>query len=113
MGETLDFKRDVNRKLYFVDESREHGAKLELRTFEWLVNRYTSPGDTILDPMSGIGTVHFAATIDRRTWAIELAERFVEIQHMNMDKLDHTCLGRKTQRYHFLTAICRRGKFKN
>jgi modification methylase len=87
MGEILDFKRDVQRKKYFVRESLEHGAKLEVRTLRWLVERYTKPGDTILDPMSGIGTIHLAATMGRNTLAIELSPRFVEIQKLNIDKL--------------------------
>jgi modification methylase len=90
MGEVLDFLTDVERKRYFVDESKEHPAKLEIRTFRWLVERYTQPGDVILDPMSGIGTVHLAATMRRPTIAIELSPRFVEIQKLNIAKLDKT-----------------------
>jgi len=91
MGERLNFPRDTERYRNFVRESTEHPAKLEIRTFAWLVEQYTKPGDTILDPMSGIGTVHWAATMGRNTVAIELVPRFVEIQRMNIEKLrtDH------------------------
>ena len=84
---TLPYPTDSLRYQHFVPESKEHGAKLELRTFIWIVEQYTSPGDTILDPMSGIGTVHWAATMGRRTIAIEIASRFVEIQQMNIEAL--------------------------
>lgn len=88
MGEVLsNFGRDSERDKFFVPESKEHQAKLELRTFAWLVEKYTKPGDTILDPMSGIGTVHYAATMGRNTIAIELVERFCQIQHLNLAKL--------------------------
>lgn len=87
MGEFLDYPLDSLRYKYFVRESAEHGAKLEIRTFQWLVERYTKPGDTILDPMAGVGTVHWAATLGRNTIAIELGERFREIHKMNIEAL--------------------------
>ena len=87
MGEYLDYQRDTLRYKYFVGESKEHQAKLELRTYEWLVEKYTEPGDIILDPMSGIGTVHFAASMGRSTIGIELSPRFAEIQRMNIEMI--------------------------
>lgn len=88
MGEILDFPRDNLRRKYFVQESTQHQAKLEIRTFLWLVDEYTQEGETIIDPMSGIGTVHMAATKGRDTIAIELSPEFVEIQHMNVAKIN-------------------------
>lgn len=90
MGEILDFKTDSERYKYFHEASKEHPAKLEVRTFRWLVERYTKPGDTILDPMAGIGTVHLAATMGRNTIAVEINPRFVEIQHLNIQRLNET-----------------------
>ncbi len=87
MSETLNFPRDVERRKYFVQESVEHPAKLEIRTYRWLVEKYTKPGHIILDPMSGIGTVHLAALMDRHTTGIEISDRFVEIQQQNIEKL--------------------------
>ena len=88
MGEILDYPRDNLRRKYFVQESTQHQAKLEIRTFMWLVDRYTKEGETILDPMSGIGTVHMAATKKRDTIAIELSPEFVAIQHKNIIKIN-------------------------
>lgn len=90
MGEILDFPRDVDRYKYFIKDSNKHQAKLELRTFKWLVEKYTQPGDTILDPMSGIGTVHYAATMRRHTIAIEISPEFVGIQWQNVQMLQET-----------------------
>jgi len=87
MGEVLDFPRDNLRYKYFVRESNQHQAKLECQTFQWLVEKYTNPGDTILDPMSGIGTVHLAATMGRNTIAIEISPEFVGLQWENVQKL--------------------------
>lgn len=88
MGEILNYPRDILRRKYFVPEHTEHQAKLEVQTYIWLVEKYTSPGDIILDPMSGIGTVHFAATMGRHTVGIEISERFYEIQQWNLAKFD-------------------------
>lgn len=83
----LDYPRDNLRFQYFVRESVEHGAKLEIQTYEWLIHEYTKLGDVILDPMSGIGTVHYAILSRRHTIGIELHDRFVEIQYSNVKKL--------------------------
>jgi len=85
--QVLDFPRDNLRFQYFVRESVEHGAKLEIQTYEWLVGEYTKRGDTILDPMAGIGTVHYAIISGRHTMGIELHDRFMEIQQLNITKL--------------------------
>ena len=88
MGEILNFPRDNLRRALFVQESTEHQAKLEIRTFMWIVEKYTLPGETIIDPMSGIGTVHMAATVGRNTIAMELSPRFVELQRLNIVKIN-------------------------
>jgi SAM-dependent methyltransferase len=90
MGEILNYPRDILRRKYFVQESVEHQAKLEIQTFKWLVEHYTTPGDVILDPMSGIGTVHFAATMGRHTIAIEISDRFFDLQQMNIQRMQET-----------------------
>jgi modification methylase len=94
MGEYLDFPRDSERYKYFHRESREHGAKLELRTFKWLVEKYTKPGDTILDPMSGIGTSLYACTMGRKVINIEINPQFVAIQRLNAETLSETTGGK-------------------
>jgi len=86
----LNYPRDVERYKYFVRESTEHGAKLELRTFRWLVETFTKVGDIILDPMAGIGTAFLAATMGRNVVCIELSGRFVEIQRLNIAELNRT-----------------------
>jgi modification methylase len=90
MSEYLDFPRDNERYKYFNRESREHGAKLELRTFKWLVERYTKPGDMILDPMAGIGTSLYACAMGRKVINIEINPEFVAIQRLNAETLSET-----------------------
>lgn len=84
MGETLPYPRDAYRYKLFVKDSNQHQAKMEIRTYIWLMNRYTNPGDTILDPMSGVGTVHLARWAQRNTIGIELMPNFVALQEQNL-----------------------------
>ena len=81
----LDFPTDKDRSKYFVRD--RHGAKLNLHTFIWLVEQYTNIGDTILDPMSGSGTVHFANLMGRHSIACEISEEYVITQNENLEKL--------------------------
>lgn len=81
----LEYPRDTLRYKYFVKESNTHQAKMELRTFKWIVEKYTKPGDTILDPMSGVGTVHFANFMGRPSIAVELVPDFVQLQRDNIE----------------------------
>ena len=90
MGEYLDFPRDSERKKLFHEDSREHGAKLEIRTFRWCVERYTKAGDYILDPMAGIGTALLAATMGRKVICIEINPEFTEIMRKNAETLSKT-----------------------
>lgn len=83
----LPWSKDNLRYKYFARESNEHQAKMELRTYQYCVSKYTKPGDTILDPMSGTGTVHFANYMGRNTVGIELVPRFVELQKANLEYL--------------------------
>jgi modification methylase len=83
----LPYPRDALRYKYFVRESNQHQAKMELRTFKRLVEMFTKPGDTILDPMSGVGTVHFANFMGRNSIAVEIVPGFVELQHLNIKKM--------------------------
>lgn len=86
-GIILEYPRDALRYKYFVKESNTHQAKMELRTFKWIVENYTSPGDVILDPMSGVGTIHFANFMGRNTVAVELVPEFVALQRKNINYL--------------------------
>ncbi len=50
-----------------------HVCPLQLDLVERLIGRYTNPGDIVLDPFSGLGTVPYqAVAMDRRGYGIEL-----------------------------------------
>ena len=81
--EWLNFPRDNLRYKWFSRRSNEHGAKLECRTLLWLMEHYTSPGDTVLDPMSGVGTSMLMACYGRDVINVEISPQFIEIQKEN------------------------------
>ena len=90
LDKVLDYPTDSDRRKYFPKEDNEsrHGATLEVRTLLWCIQNFTQPGDLIIDPMSGTGTIHIAATMGRETLAIELSPEFVETQYTNLRYLD-------------------------
>ena len=53
------------RKLYFPPEVMGHPAKANLHMIQSIVEFVSEPGQTILDPMSGTGTLLIAATMGR------------------------------------------------
>lgn len=64
-------------KQFFPDEAIAHPAKANLGMIEWIILRYTKPGDLILDPMSGtFSTAIVAAINNRNAIGVELEEKF-------------------------------------
>ena len=86
----LDFGSDLHlRNKWFTPESLAHPAKLHLGLLHWLIERYTKPGDTIADPMAGIGSILYAATLQRAVIAREIEPRWLEIAHRNAAHIYH------------------------
>lgn len=86
----LDFGSDLHlRNKWFTPESLAHPAKLHLGLLHWLIERYTKPGDTIADPMAGIGSILYAATLQRAVIAREIEPRWLEIAHRNAAHMYH------------------------
>ncbi len=88
MTKELFFPRDTTmRKGVFTAESFSHPAKLDAQLQVYLVERYTQPGDTILDPMAGSGTVLLACSLGRNVVYVELEQKFVDMAHGNWEKI--------------------------
>lgn len=69
----LDFGSDLEaRRRYFVRESFAHPAKMHLGLLTWLIERYTQPGDTLGDPMAGVGSILLAITLQRHVIARDI-----------------------------------------
>jgi len=83
-GILIDFPSDVQlRKEYFAGADKGHPAKANLIMMDWLIQRLTKVGDTILDPTSGVGSLIYATLSGRNVVNIELEKHFCEIQQLS------------------------------
>ncbi len=71
------------RYKWFCPASMAHPAKLHLGLVEWLVQQYTRPGNTIADPMAGIGSTLLAATSQRHVITREIEPHWLEMLREN------------------------------
>ena len=86
--EEITFKADKkHRDKYFSAGSFAHPAKMMLPLQRWLIERYSKPGDVILDPMAGQGTLLIACTTGRHVIMVELESKFVQMQRDNWTKI--------------------------
>ena len=53
----------------------------------WLIEHYSKPGDIILDPMCGSGTILAACSLSRNVIAVELEKKFVEMTEGNWKRV--------------------------
>lgn len=80
----LELGSDISlRYRYFTRESMAHPAKLHLGLLAWIVQRYTKPNDTILDPMAGIGSTAYAALLQRNVILRDVEPRWLALAHEN------------------------------
>jgi tRNA G10 N-methylase Trm11 len=78
--------RALRRRL-FVPDSWAHPAKLHLHLVQWLVERYTAPGDTILDPMGGIGSTLLAVLVQRDVVLYDVERRWLHLAVENARRI--------------------------
>lgn len=75
----LRYPRSV---LYFKtaeNEGKYHPTQKPLELFQYLIQTYTDPGDTVLDPCFGSGTTAVACkTLDRNFIGFEKEESFYQ-----------------------------------
>ena len=67
------------RKRLFSPEVFKHIAKANLHMLQALIEYLTEPGDTILDPFAGTGSILIASTMGRNVVMVELEEHFVDL----------------------------------
>lgn len=80
----LKFPSDVKlREKFFAPGEKGHPARANLYMMIWLIKKLTKPGDTILDPTSGVGSLMYATLLGRNVVNIELEKHFVETQQLN------------------------------
>lgn len=84
MQTILELGSDLGlRYRYFTKESMAHPAKLHLGLLAWIAARYTAPGDTIADPMAGIGSTAYAALLQRNVILREIEPKWLAFAHEN------------------------------
>ena len=74
------------RKQLFPPEVSRHIAKANMHLIQALVEYLTEPGDTILDPFGGTGTLLIARLMGRNVSLIELEPAFLGIIRDTTDK---------------------------
>ncbi len=71
---------DTNRrKELFPPEVFEHPAKANIFLVEALIEYLSEPGQTVLDPFGGTGTILIAATMGRDVVVVELEETYYNL----------------------------------
>jgi DNA modification methylase len=84
-------------KSIMPEDSKRHPAKFNTHLVEFLISRYTEPGDLVLDPMAGTGILCVIAALrGRDAICIDIEPRFyawMEMARENVEKT--TTLGRK------------------
>lgn len=80
----LDLGSDVGiRNRWFTRESYAHPAKCHLALLQFIIDRFTQPGDTIADCMAGSGSLLLAAAQQRNVILRECEPRFLAMCHAN------------------------------
>ena len=84
----LIFRSDTKqRKQRFTAKHFAHPAKMSLPLQVWLIEHYSKPGDVILDPMCGSGTILVACSLSRNVIVVELEKKFVEMTEENWKRV--------------------------
>lgn len=76
----------IRRRLFAADVFA-HPAKLHLGLLQRLIDLYTLPGDMLLDPMAGTGSLMLAATQQRNVILRDLEPEYVAMMRASMPKI--------------------------
>ena len=88
LAATIRFKNDTpTRRRLMVPESFAHPAKGHLGMWALMIERYSQPGETILDPMAGSGATLLAALMGRNVVCVELESHFVEPMRRSWERM--------------------------
>jgi SAM-dependent methyltransferase len=77
-------KRDIYQRAALFDEaSFTHHAKMNLNLVQALLDRYTDPGDLVLDPMAGTGSAFVGLLTGRRVIAGDIEAQWARLLREN------------------------------
>jgi DNA modification methylase len=78
------FKTDQPaRRRFFHPQAFSHPAKMHLGLLQRLIDLYTAPGDTLLDPMAGTGSLMLAATQMRDVILRDIQPEYIDLIHLS------------------------------
>ena len=84
----MKLKPDGNlRRQLFAPEAMIHPAKGHIGLWWEIIERHTLPGQTILDPMAGVGTTMLAALLGRNVVCVEMESHFVAPMRASWEKM--------------------------
>lgn len=82
------FPSDVEyRREVFPVEVNKHTAKANVFLIQSCIEYVSEPGQTILDPMAGTGTLMIGALVGRTVINIEISPKFYALQELARDRL--------------------------
>jgi site-specific DNA-methyltransferase (adenine-specific) len=74
------WKGMLQEQMGSLKEDRHHPTQKPVPLFKWCLEKYSKPGDLILDPFAGSGTTALAAhALDRRFVCIEREAEYCEV----------------------------------
>lgn len=80
----------LQKKSARADKDERHICPLQLEVIQRCIELWTNPGDIVLDPFAGIGSVPYVAvTMGRRGIGVELKESYFEQAKANLDIAAH------------------------
>ena len=77
----------VLRDRFFTPESYQHPAKGHLGLWWEILERYTKPGEWVLDPMAGVGATMLGALMGRNVICVEKQQHFIEPMRASWAKM--------------------------
>lgn len=84
--------RDLRALLFPYTDPTEHVAKANMHTVSALIEFVSEPGEIILDPFAGTGTILVGVTLGRQVHMIELEEHFQKVIEQNIKGLKNMML---------------------
>lgn len=80
----------LQKKSARTEKDERHICPLQLEVIQRCIELWTNPGDIVLDPFAGIGSVPYVAvTMGRRGIGVELKESYFEQAKANLDIAAH------------------------
>ena len=85
----IQFPKDQEERksLFFPDKVMKHPAKMNFHLQQAIIDYVVNPGDVLLDPFGGTGTLMIAALQDCRVILIEIEEGYHKLQLEALDNL--------------------------